>query len=401
MSPKVIDTPTKSADFSDPEFLRDPFPALDEFRELAPAVYNPALDMWVICGYGHIRKAFAQTKKFPQNAELMRSLWGADSMNAIDNPQHDIVRGIWSRHMLREPLEQRRRFIEDLVDRLLTDLTERLRSGETVDVVPNLVRPIPALAVGNLLGLPPEDSGRWIAMAHGIGEILSARPDNSPESQRLLQEGTAWLNALLEYLDEQMAQRRRTGSTDDLIGVMANSGVDIPHEEQRANIVQMVFAGHDTAEKAMATAIATFVEYPDVHAQIKADRSLLPQAIEELLRWQAPVFTVPRVVQGDIEFEGISMSDGDVCGLVTGAANRDPDRWDRPGEFDIHRKQSQSMTFGFGIHSCIGINLARLELGIICNKFLDAVPDYHVDADQLHYGTNYTLRGPVSVPIAL
>jgi cytochrome P450 len=396
------DVPTTTVDFSDSEFLADPFPVLHELRELAPAVYNPTINQWVVCGFGPIRKVLAQSRAFPQNIELMRSLWGGDSMNAMDNPMHDIVRAVWKPHLLREPLERRQKFVEELTDGLLAQLTERLRAGETVDVVADLARPIPALAVGNLLGLPPEDSERWIAMAHGLGKILEARPgDDGPESQQFLKEGSESLSALIEYLDEQMQDRKRTGSTDDLIGLMVHANLDISHEDRRANIVQLVFAGHDTVEKTAAMIIAALVDHPETHAEMRNDRLTLRPALTEFIRWQSPVFTTPRQVQGEVEFEGITLNDGDLVGLAFGAGNRDPSRWDRPDDLDIHRDPLQNLAFGFGIHSCIGINLAHLELELLINKFLDAVPEYGLAIDRLDYGHNFTLRGPTSVPIRL
>jgi cytochrome P450 len=174
-------------------------------------------------------------------------------------------------------------------------------------------------------------------------------------------------------------------------------------EEQEivASVTQLVFAGNETTAKLMASTLVALAQHPDQRRALTADRSLIPQAIEEVLRWMTVVTNLQarHACSPDSHVQGIPIPVGAAMAPLVAAANRDPARWDNPHAFDIFRPAKQHLGFGFGMHVCLGLNLARLETEIWLDRLLDRLPDYTLAAP-IDYGRSFLLRGPVAVPVA-
>jgi cytochrome P450 len=166
------------------------------------------------------------------------------------------------------------------------------------------------------------------------------------------------------------------------------------------NSRQLLFAGNETTAKWLGHCMVVLAQFPDVREEVRGDRSLLGRAIEEIMRWQPVVGTTFRTVRGgDLEIEGARMADGDKIMVMTGAANRDPERYVDPARFDIHREYKANLGFGYGMHSCLGVTLARLETQITIGRVLDRIANFEL-AGEVTY-SSFQLRGPQVVPIAL
>ncbi|RYD95699.1 MAG: cytochrome P450, partial [Sphingomonadales bacterium] len=166
------------------------------------------------------------------------------------------------------------------------------------------------------------------------------------------------------------------------------------------NTRQLMFAGSETTANWLGHIVHVLGKRPDMRRELNADRSLMRSATEEVLRWEPVVHALPRTVTGgDIEIEGVVIPDGAPVVPLLGAANRDPRRYDNPDELDIRRQGPASLAFGFAIHNCIGIFLARLEADQATAAILDRIPDYELTGD-VRFG-GFTLRGPVALPVVL
>ena len=391
-----------SVDFSDPEVNRDPWPILHEIRDCAPVVYNPVTEWWMTTSYRNVMKVLSTEPRFRPDSELLDSLFGAHSIEAIDNPSHDEIRGVWNHSLLRGSLEDWESQIAEVVAEQVDPVIEQISGGETVDVANGFCRAIPTLAVARLLGLPQEDFPKFGALARGIGAILDARGDSSPRERELIQIGAESMEQMKAYVGEMLAKRQAEGNSEDLLGMMANADVEMTQAERMANVVQLVFAGQDTTTKLMSLTLVALWEHPEQRQMLADDPSGIPAAIEEVLRWQSPVFSNWRIVRnGDIEFGDITVPEGEKIVNMHGGANRDPARWDDPDRFDVTREPRQHAAFGFGIHSCIGLNLARLETRLWLERMLENAPNWDVALDRVEYGHNFTVRGPVAVPLRL
>jgi cytochrome P450 len=166
-----------------------------------------------------------------------------------------------------------------------------------------------------------------------------------------------------------------------------------------ASNTQLVFAGNETTAKLMAHTLVSLAAHPDQRRLLAQDRSLVLPAIEEVHRWQTITQFIDRDVREEVELAGLRLPAGAVVTPLQGAANRDPERWDNASAFDVTRPPRQHLGFGFGLHSCIGLNLARLEVQVWLDRLLDLLPEFEV-AQPVDYGPNFQLRGPFAVHIA-
>jgi cytochrome P450 len=397
----LVGRPEFDVDFSEPEINRDPYPYLKEARELAPVVYNPPTGWWLALTFADAKAVLGGEDRFGPWSSMYDELFGARVFEAMDQPRHDEVRGIWKPHFLRSALEQFTATVETVVEDQLDRLMPRLADGEVVDVFPDFIEVIPAHVVGIIVGAPPEDYALFEEWNRGISALNATRgSDQSKEAQRARQAGMDANAALRSYFAEQIADRRRRSSTEDLAGIMAHSEVELDEEQRRAHLVQLLWAGSDTTAKHLAHTMITLARHPDQRREIVADRSLISAACEESLRYEAVAGPMPRVAREEIEIGGVTIPAGDlIFGHIT-AANRDPDRWSDPDVFDIHRPPKAHLGFGTGIHSCIGVQLARLEARIWLDRLLDRMPDWELGREDIDYGVNILSRGPSEVPIA-
>lgn len=172
---------------------------------------------------------------------------------------------------------------------------------------------------------------------------------------------------------------------------------EMDEEEIIANNTQLVFAGNGTTSKLMAITLVALGQHPEQRRMLIEGRSLIPQAVEEIHRWQTLVQTNTRnACSGASDIEGVHIPDGAEWRPLLGAANRDPERWNRTDELDIRRPVKRHLCFGFGMHSCRGMNLARLEIQIWPDQLLEKVPDYD-HAAEIDWGRNFMIRGPREV----
>jgi cytochrome P450 len=251
-----------------------------------------------------------------------------------------------------------------------------------------------------MMGIPAAMRPSIVRWSDDIGHAVGL-PQNTPQTD------PAWIRAqqakreLAEYILEQINERRvRPG--DDLISQIVHSevGRTLSDEALIANTRQLLFAGNETTAKWLGHSLVVLGTHPEVRAEINADRTLVPQALEEVMRWQPVNMSLPRLVRGgDIEVEGVTIPDGAELAVLTGAAGRDPDRYEDPDTFDIRRPVQSHLGFGFSMHSCLGVTLARLEAEVVISRILDRLCNYRI-AGEPKYGA-FSFRGPVHLPLAL
>jgi cytochrome P450 len=400
----MTDVPVVNVSFFEPGFNQDPYPVLEEIRSAGPVVYNEVLDRWIVTSYQNVSRALGDATRYAQAVnEAFVDFFGGPTMETIDDPErHDTIRGIWARDFWRENLEQQRPVVERVVDEQLTPFVARIRSGETVDAVAELTRAIPTLVIAHMLGIETAMFKQFSAWSDAMGAIPEGALDSSERGTEIVKAGRRATSDLNAYIAEQV-EHRRQAPADDLISRMVGSDyarTSMSDNEIIASNTQLVFAGNETTAKLMAHTLVTLAGHPDQRRLLLSDRSLVPRAIEEVLRWETITQFIDREVRADgVEISGVRLPPGSVVTPLQGAANRDPQRWEGPAEFDLTRPPKAHLGFGFGMHSCIGLNLARLEAEVWLNRFLDQLPDYEV-AGTVGYGGNFQLRGPEAVPIA-
>ncbi len=396
--------PVLSPTFFEPGFNQDPFPLLEEVRALGPVVFNEVLDGYMITGYRDVARILGDVPHYAQaQSDSFDSFFGGPTMETIDDKErHDAIRGIWAKDFRREELESRRPLVEQVVAERLDPYVERLRDGEVLDAVSLMTRSIPTLVIAHMLGIETEMFEQFSAWSDAMGGMAEGSLDPTDAGPVRVEAGRQASQELNAYIAQEVAARRSQPS-DDLIGMMVHAPfaqAEMSELEVIASNTQLVFAGNETTAKLMAHTLVTLATHPDQRAMLAQDRSLIPQTIEEVHRWQTIVqFTHRHVFNTPMEVHGVTLPKDSSAIVFPGAANRDPERWPNAQSFDLTREHRQHLGFGFGLHSCIGLNLARLEVSVWLDRLLDLIPEFRL-AEPVDYGANFQLRGPSAVVLA-
>lgn len=393
--------PRTSLNFSDPGFLADPYPEYARLRAAGPVVFHDPTAEYLVTGWRDCARVLGNPETYMTAPEPFVRLFGGMTMEAMERDRHDPVRGIWAPAFQRKSLEAHRAMITEIVDSRLLPFVERVRAGETVDAVGELTRHIPTLVIAQMMGIPDEDHARFSRWSDLMGGITQGAHDTSPHAQAMIDAGlqaTADLNA---YILDQV-RRRGAAGRDDLLGQMVDSPVgrtQMDESEIVASNTQLVFAGNETTAKLMAHVILALHLFPDQRRLVLDDRSLIPRAIEEIHRYFTIAHVNWRVVRGGgASIGGHDLADGAVIRCLIGAANRDPGRWENPDVLDVLRPTKGHLGFGFGLHNCLGLNLARLEVQVLLERLLDLLPQWRVT--DVRWADKWTLRGPATVLVA-
>ncbi|WP_162527211.1 cytochrome P450 [Sphingomonas solaris] len=392
--------PTTRLDIMSEAVAADPWPTLRALREQGPVVWHETYGRWLVTTDRAVRKVATNFARFTVEGTVVEEMFGADAFISMDDRRrHDDLRNVWAEAFRKQGLDRLRPAVERIVAGLMAPVAARLNDGEAVDLSQTLCRPIPTLVIALLMGVPDEalpDIVRWSdAMAAGGTTYLS---ETEAARARIAREAAK--QGLADYLLALIAARRvRPG--DDLVSVLvhAPAGAALPDDQLVQNLRQLLFAGNETTAKWLAHIFVTYGERGDTRRALVADRTLIPPANDEVMRWQGVVGTIVRRVRGGpIELAGVELADGAALTCLLAAANRDPDRYDDPDRFDLHRPARPNLGFGVGFHNCLGSVLAKMEAEIGVNALLDAEPDYAVAAPYAY--SSVPMRGPMPVVVA-
>lgn len=384
---------------SGPEFHADPYPAYDTLRDLDRVLWVDGMDRWLVTGHAEAVALFThpyasanrdladESERWPEDGIQPRGL------PFLDPPDHTRLRRLVQGAFTQRAVEQSRPRIEEVVDGLLTAAGER---GE-FDLVQDFAAPLPAIVLANLLGIPPDDHAmyhRWVATIIETIDPVSHR--------RRSEAGTDERVTMRNYLTEIIG-RRRAEPRDDLISAMVQAeedGEQLTGQEILEMCVVLTMAGLEATTSLIANGTIALFNHPEQLARLRDDPGLMTSAIEELVRFDAPVQVAGRVARDDFELGGHNLRKGQTIGVLLGAVNRDPLTYDRPNELRLDRSPNNHMGFGRGIHRCIGAPLARLEGPIAFAALLSRFPGLRLDGEGKRRH-NIHVRGFESLPVAV
>jgi len=395
----VLDVPVSQLNFQQPRFADNPYPAYRELREAGPLSWHEPTGKYLVTNWREATRILLNPREFGSDENDFIELFGGRTMECMERDRHREVRGIWHRDFEPGAIRRSEEIVRDVIRSRLDPFVERMRDGETADAVAGMTRGIPTIVIARMLGIPDEDYELFAQWSDAIGDIGEGATDPSPRGAELLALGIRARTELNDYLRARL-NGRCPMSGGDLISKMVESPVAKTMEEAEiiASITQLVFAGNETTAKLMAITMLALAAHPDQRAALVRDRSLIPQALEEIHRWNSVVHLNGRFARGgNASVGGHRLEDGARVLILQGAINRDPERWDDPDALDILRPRKQHLGFGFGMHICLGSHLARLESEIWLDVLLDALPKWEVvDVD---WGTNWTTRGPIRLDV--
>lgn len=385
-----------------PAYSEDPYPILARLREQEPVHWSPDLGAWVITSYADCHRALSDDDHFSSNPihatnELGRSvadmrartpLGAAPIMGNSDAPEHTRLRAIVNQAFTPRVIAAMRTRIEETVEELM-DARPR---GGTVDVVPNLCEPVAITTILAHLGVPRDG---WMAFREWSHRIMRGRVD-AGRDPRLAADALAARDELLDFV-ARVARARDAGETSegprDVLGALldaAESG-EVEPDELVMLLVHISLAGNGPTAMAMANSMAALAANPEQLGQLLDRPELVPGAVEECLRFDSPTHYVNRFCIKDVPLERRTVKAGQMVYAMVGAANRDPARFTEPDRLDIARKANRHLSFGMGIHFCLGAPLARLELEVVLRKVLERLGYFRVVAAKR--GGTFQVRG--------
>src|SRR5580658_4205290 len=306
----------------------------------------------------------------------------------MDPPEHQRHRALVAKAFRTRVLDQ---WSDTIIGATISELIDAFARDGRADLIPQLTFPFPVRVIARILGLPEADWPRFLRLSTELIALM-----------RNWDRAVAAGRELRGYFAEIIADRRRH-PRDDLVSQLIEAEVDghrLSDDEIYPFLLLLLAAGAETTYRSSSNLLFGLLSHPEQLAAVRADRSLLPQAIEEGLRWEIPLMTVVRTATKDVELGGAHIPAGGFVAVSLGAANRDPQRYTEPDAFDIFRADKQHISFGDGAHRCLGMHLARLEMRVLLNAVLDRLPGLRLDpaADDVHIH-GLIFRSPPNLPV--
>lgn len=398
-------TPTLSLyQLLDPAVLANPYPLYRRLQSETPVYWDPYLHAWVVTRYADVVTVLHhfsanRTPTPEQFAALGLAELGPVSqmmvkqMLFMDAPDHTRLRSLASMAFTPARVEVLRSHIRGIVDRLLQPLLERGRT----DLIADLAAPLPAIVTAEMLGVPTSDSDQLKNWSADFAEVLGNfqhNPDRASKTLKCVEEMRA-------YFREAMARLRKE-PREGLIYSLMTAEIDgdrLTEEEIIANSIVTMVGGQETTTNLIGNGVLALLRNPDQLERLKNDLSLIPSAVEELLRYESPSQHTARLAPSDCELGGQKIRKGQAVIAVMGAGNRDPERFPNPDQLDIARTDNRHLAFGWASHFCFGAPLARIEGQIALEAIVTRLPDLVLETTDLVWRDNLGLRGLTALPL--
>ena len=382
----------------DAEVLADPYPLYQRLRREAPVHWDPFLHAWIVTRYADVIQVLhhfsADRTPTPQHLKNM----GLGSLGPIaqvmvkqmlfmDAPAHTRLRGLASQAFIPRRVEQLRAHIQEIADRLV----DRVLPAGRMELMADFAAPLPAIVTAEFLGVPTQDHPQLKQWSADFAEMLGNfqhNPERVPVMLRSLEE-------MNDYFKDAVNDQRKS-PRGGLISAFLHAEIDgdrFTDEEVIANTIVTMVGGQETTTNLIGNGMLTLLARPEVRAQIESDYSLVPSAVEELLRYESPSQHTARIAPADTELGGKLIRKGQAVIAVMGAANRDPERFPDPDRLDIRREDNRHLAFGWAAHFCFGAQLARIEGQIAFEALLRRLRDLQLEPGPVRWRNNLGLRG--------
>lgn len=401
-----------SADLDDllGEFaVNDCFAYYERLREISPVYWNTRWNGWVVTGYNEVVEGYRDAARL--SSDRFSGPFGADVRGAGEHPQllsflskffvwkdapyHSFVRQLVNKAFTPRSVE----VLRPRIQALTLELADQLEDKSRVDFLGDFAFHLPVIVIAEYLGIPPEARYQIKDWSDDLAAVVFVRGENEDRMARAEQAMTK----VAEFLRPIVAERRRAPREDLISALIAveEDGQRLSEEEVMANIILMIFAGHETTMNLLANAIVAFAAFPDQWQRLHADPGLGRSATEEVLRFDGPIRGLGRWARESFELGGQQIKAGDRVLLVQHAANRDPAGFENPHSLDIGRWPNRHAAFGRGVHTCVGAPLARLEvqeaLAYLCHRYERIEPLN----DRLEYAPTIASRSLKSLQVRM
>jgi cytochrome P450 len=386
------------------EIDADPYPVWKRMRNEAPLYYNEKHDFFALSRFDDVERAIQDWKTYISGRGSVLELIKANLELPAglilfeDPPAHDVHRSLLARVFTPKKMAA----IEPKVREFCARTLDPLVGSGTFDFIRDLGSTMPMRTIGYLLGIPESDqeairdkTDASLRLEEGTTGNVTDNYDGGAMQSDMFEDYIDWR---AEHPSNDLMTELLTVEFEDETGARRR----LRRDEVLTYVGLLAAAGNETTTRLIGWTGKTLGEHPDQRRQIAADRSLIPNAIEEILRYEAPSPVQARYMTADVEHHGTRVPAGSIMVLLNGSANRDERRFPDGDRFDIHRKIGHHLSFGYGLHFCLGASLARLEGRVALDEVLSRFPDWEIDYDNAEQARTSTVRGwerlPVHIP---
>jgi beta-dihydromenaquinone-9 omega-hydroxylase len=372
--------------------IANPHPDLERLRE-HPVVVNERLGVWMIGRYDDVHDAVRNNVVFSSKDGVMLRSFVASVVLLADPPEHTRLRHIAAPMFSRRAVQTLTTGIRELA----VGSTAKLTNGDVVDIVAALTIPMPINVIARILGIPQDQWPAFRTVSDKFAQMFA--PRSVPEVARFMGSIMQAYVQMRSFVDAEL-RRRASEPADDLLSRLwaATATGELTDDQAFMYALILLVAGNETTTNLLGMLLIRLAEDPGLFAELKADRSLLPAAVEETARWGSPVQWVTRTATAPYQIGDTMIPKGAKTVLFYASANRDCAKFPEPDRFDIHRDTTGHLAFGHGLHFCLGAHLARLETVTAVDCLLDEIDSLEL-AGPVRWGTTPSLQGPVSVPL--
>ena len=388
----------------DPQVLADPYPLFHRLRREDPVHWDPYLHAWVVTRYEDVLEVLHHFSADRTPTPNQLSTMGLSKLAPVaqvmvkqmlfmDAPAHTRLRALASKAFTPARVEALRTHIREIVNRLLDGLEKK----GSMDVIADFAEPLPAIVTAELLGLPVEDHRQLKIWSSNFAEMLGNfqhNPEHAPVMLKTVEEMTAYFQAAVD----EIKRNPREGLIHSLMTAEID-GDRLSEEEVIANTIVTMVGGQETTTNLIGNGLLTLLRHPDQLAKLRDDLSLIPSAVEEMLRFESPSQHTARLTPVDRELGGKQIRQRQAVIAIMAAANRDPERFPDPDRFDISRQDNRHLAFGYAAHFCFGAPLARAEGQIAFEEMLQRFSNLQLEPQKLVWRTNLGLRGLTSLQV--
>ncbi|MBA3340096.1 MAG: cytochrome P450 [Geodermatophilaceae bacterium] len=392
-------------DLDDPNLVADPYPVFAAHRAEHPIAWDDSLGMWLAFGHAEANTVLRQrglgriwTDRVPLSQFEAFNLIHRNALLEMEPPEHPRLRRLIAAAFARGHVERLRPWVDDLATRLVAGLVERAADGSTVDLVPSYADELPVAVIAELLGVPEGDRPMLRPWSNAIVKMYEYDRPAALESaaERAAREFVAYLRELTAH--------RRTAPADDLIShlvsVRDTDGDRLTEDELVTTCILLLNAGHEATVNVTCNGMLALLRNPDELTRLRADPALIPIAVEELMRYDSPLQLFERTAVRDVGVGEVTVLAGQKVAALLGSANRDPAAFADPDRLDLARIDNPHISFGAGIHFCIGAPLARVELQASFAALLAGTHTIELAGEPVRR-PEFVIRGLVDLPVTL
>lgn len=352
-----------SYDLTSPKVRADPYDLYERIRVKDPVHRMRLINAWAMTGYEDAQEVLSDHKRFSSGDNKLQYA-PYRTMLDLDPPDHTRLRSLVSKAFTPRSVLELGPRVQEIVDELLDSVAGK----ERFDLIRDFAFPLPVIVIAEMLGIPAEDRDRFDVWSNDLA--LAVEPLLSAEEVERVERASDEIVAYFEGIIE----RRRERPEDDLLSALLaaeEEGERLSHDELLGTLMLLLVAGNETTRSLIGNGMLALLKHPDQLQRLREDPQLLETAIDELLRYDSPVQLIVRVALEEMEFRGRRFDAGQRIMVLVGAANRDPTVFVNPGALDIGRKEKSHISFGRGIHYCLGSPLALLEARVAFANLLE------------------------------